>query len=371
MKWPGLLIMMGPLASLAAAGPSAELGAIRNVGPEGKGNEAAAAALKKLTASPTGDLPELVRALDGSGPLAANWLRAAVDVVVERALGAGQPLPLAALEDILASTRHSGAARRLAWDLVWRADAKRAESLTMRFLDDPESSLRRPAVQRLIDEGKAAATAKKNVEAVAVFEKVLGSARDEDQVREIAGQLKDLGRKPDLPRHFGFVMDWQLIGPFDNTGRKGFDQAYPPERELNLSAQYEGKGGQPVKWVPFSSKDEFGKIDFNQPLGMLKEVAGYAVADFVSGEERAAELRLGGKNSWKVWLNGEILFGRDEYHRGAMLDQYRLPCRLRKGSNTILVKCCQNEQLETWTVEWEFQLRVCDANGTAILPAGK
>jgi hypothetical protein len=31
------------------------------------------------------------------------------------------------------------------------------------------------------------------------------------------------------------------------------------------------------------------------------------------------------------------------------------------------VKLCQNEQKEKWTVEWEFQLRVCDSTGTAIL----
>jgi hypothetical protein len=26
---------------------------------------------------------------------------------------------------------------------------------------------------------------------------------------------------------------------------------------------------------------------------------------------------------------------------------------------------------EKWTVEWEFQLRVCDATGTAILSTGR
>jgi hypothetical protein len=96
---------------------------------------------------------------------------------------------------------------------------------------------------------------------------------------------------------------------------------------------------------------------------------GYAAADFFSESDRPAEIRIGCKNGWKVWLNGELLFARDEYHRGAKLDQYKLPCQLKKGKNTILVKCCQNEQTEQWTVEWEFQLRVCDATGTAILAA--
>ena len=111
---------------------------------------------------------------------------------------------------------------------------------------------------------------------------------------------------------------------------------------------------------------EYGKLDFNKPLGMLKQTTAYAYTTFDAPEARDAEIRLGCKNGWKVWLNGELLFGRDEYHRGAQMDQYKLKCHLKKGANTILVKCCQNEQTENWTVEWEFQLRVCDATGTAI-----
>jgi hypothetical protein len=75
---------------------------------------------------------------------------------------------------------------------------------------------------------------------------------------------------------------------------------------------------------------------------------------------------LGCKNAWKIWLNGTLLFSRDEYHRGQKMDQYKLKCRLKKGPNDLLVKCCQNEQTESWTVEWEFQLRVCDGAGTGI-----
>jgi hypothetical protein len=33
----------------------------------------------------------------------------------------------------------------------------------------------------------------------------------------------------------------------------------------------------------------------------------------------------------------------------------------------ILVKCLQNEQTEDWAQNWDFQLRVCDATGTAVL----
>lgn len=163
-------------------------------------------------------------------------------------------------------------------------------------------------------------------------------------------------------------MNWEVIGPFDNTNRKGFETAFPPEQGVKLDAQYDGKSGK-VSWAPFEIQDERGKLNFNKPLGMLKEATAYAVTTFHSSSEREAELRLGCKNGWKVWINGELLFGRDEYHRGQQMDQYRMKCRLKEGANTILVKCCQNEQKEEWTVEWEFQLRVCDSTGTAITQA--
>ncbi len=83
------------------------------------------------------------------------------------------------------------------------------------------------------------------------------------------------------------------------------------------------------------------------------------------------ELRLGCKNAWKIWHNGKLVFGRDEYHRGMRIDQYKLKVHLAKGRNTLLIKLCQNEQQQDWTKQWQFQLRVCDATGTAVLAANR
>ncbi|NIP97372.1 MAG: hypothetical protein GWO24_29625, partial [Akkermansiaceae bacterium] len=70
-----------------------------------------------------------------------------------------------------------------------------------------------------------------------------------DQIQEIAKELSGkLGQEVDLPRHFGFLTHWQVIGPFDNSERKGFDTVFPPEEEINLKAAYPGKDGTEVKW---------------------------------------------------------------------------------------------------------------------------
>lgn len=336
------------------------------VGREGAGNEAASAAWKDVVQAGPAALPALLAAVGQGSPVADNWLRLAGDAIVKNAQGARQPLPLAEVEAFVKNTAHAAAGRRLAFDLLQQADRAQADALEPSLLTDPVQALRRGAVQRLID-----ATKKQDAAgAKAGYLQALDAVRDEDQTAFIAGELKKLGVPVDLPRHFGFLMRWKVIGPFDNAERKGFDTAFPPEKEVKPDATYEGKS-KPVKWQPFESKDEAGKLDFNKPLGMQKEVTAYAVTTFDAPAERDAELRLGCKNAWKVWLNGELLFGRDEYHRGAQMDQYKLKCRLKKGPNTILVKCCQNEQKEEWTVEWEFQLRVCDSTGTAILAAAQ
>jgi hypothetical protein len=340
------------------------LQALAAVGREGAGNEAASAAWKDVVRAGPSALPALLAATGKGSPVADNWLRIAGDTIVQDARSHGQTLPVAEVEAFLQDTAHAAAARQLAFDLLKEADPARADAVEPSLATDPVQELRRGAVQRLIE----AAKTKQGDEAKAAYLAALEAVRDEDQTRVIAAELRRLAVPVDLPKHFGFILDWQVIGPFDNTERQGFETVFPPEKEIRLDASYEGKAG-PVKWQPFSSGDEYGKLDFNKPLGMLKEVTAYAMTTFDSAAERDAELRLGCKDGWKVWLNGEFLFGRDEYHRGQQMDQYKLKCHLRKGANTILVKCCQNEQKEPWTVEWEFQLRVCDSAGTAILAA--
>lgn len=59
------------------------------------------------------------------------------------------------------------------------------------------------------------------------------------------------------------------------------------------------------------------------------------------------------------------------YHSGSSLDQYVASGKLKRGRNVILLKICQNEQTENWAQDWEFQLRICDAVGTAVLAANR
>ncbi|MBT4667368.1 MAG: hypothetical protein HOB63_12715, partial [Opitutae bacterium] len=206
--------------------------------------------------------------------------------------------------------------------------------------------------------------------ACSLYEKALAAARDVDQIELTAKALREKNRVVDLPKIMGFLMRWKVIGPFDNTDRKGFAVPYPPEKKIDFSATYDGKNDK-VKWTDFSTSDQFGKVDINLEYGELKQVVAYAHNTFELSEARELQFRLGCKNAWKVWLNGELLFARDEYHRGQRIDQYVFSAKLKKGKNEILVKFCQNEQEQSWTKQWEFQLRLTDASGTAVLAGNR
>lgn len=343
-----------------------EIAAIQKVGPEGFNNVEAGKAVAILSRGGAEQLPRLLLAMNPANELAANYLRSAVDAIVDRTLAAKGKVPVSEVRSFLLDTANHPRARRLAYEILVRVTPEAAAKLLPGFANDPSVELRFDAVELLIAAANTLKEAKETEGAAKAYQKALDAARDQKQIDTIAGELRSLGVSVDLPRHFGFLTHWKVIGPFNNSNLAGFETVYPPEKELDLTHEYDGKSGR-VKWLDISTNEEYGKVNLNPALGELKEVTGYATAEFNSPVDGPAELRLGCKNGWKVWFNGQFIFGRDEYHRGARIDQYRLPVNLKKGSNRILLKVCQNAEVKDWTKEWEFQLRVCDATGTAIL----
>lgn len=372
---PRLLLNSGLvcLAALAAAAKEPPVTAlvirIKAVTAEGKGNVEAGKALQELSGGTGKSIPAILEAMSGANDYALNWLRSAVETIAQREASARHPLPLAELKKFLTNTQHHPRARRLAYDLIAREDAATAQALLPTFVNDPSNELRRDAVQLLVDAAAAKAKAGDRATAATGLNNALNHARDPDQIEDIAKSLKDLGQKVDLQKTFGWLTHWKIIGPFDNTAGAGFEKVFPPEQSpsqsLDTAAEYDGKTGK-VRWQDYQTKSEYGLVDFNQPLDALKEVTGYASTEFWCERGRSAEIRLGCKNGWKVWLNGKLLFGRDEYHRNMEIDQYRIAIDLKPGKNVLLIKCCQNEQKEDWTKEWEFQVRITDAEGTPL-----
>lgn len=343
---------------------------IKAVDKQAAGNEAAGRAYRELIKADAKTLPAILKAFNGANPLAANWLRNAVESIADRTVKAGGKLPVAELEAFLRNKKHDPRARRLAYEWIRTVDAKAADKLVPTFLLDPSSELRREAVAKLIAATKKLDAKTQKPELIATLQTALKGAVDDDQVKAIVTPLKKLGVTVDLQRHFGFLTAWHITGPFDNKGGKGFNVAYPPEKAkaVDLKAIYEGQLGK-VKWEPVKTKDPYGIVDIAKSLKNYKGSAMYAVTEFHTDRPRDVQFRLGTPNSWKLWVNGQLLFAREEYHRGFAIDQYRVTAQLKPGRNVILLKVLQNEQEEDWAQRYRYQIRICDGAGSAILPA--
>ena len=186
-------------------------------------------------------LTTVLAAMDGMGVIAENWLRGAAEAVADRSLKATGKLPQADLETFLFETSHQPRARRLAYEFITKVDEKAPDRLMPKLLDDPSLELRRDAVQRVLD---AAAAATETDAKVKGYQEALEYARDLDQVKVCTDELEKLGQKVDTAKHLGFILQWKIIGPFDNTDKKGYEVVYDPEKELDYSAKYMGKTGR-------------------------------------------------------------------------------------------------------------------------------
>ncbi len=370
-------ICLAGLLGLAIAVPAVAveveplLATLQSVRPKGVDNPRAIEAWNQLATADARQLPLILAGLDKAGPLGANWICSAVETIADRQLNSDGKLPATELQKFLLDTRQAPRARRLAYELLLRVDPSAQQRLISNMLGDPSLAMRRDAVARLIDQAAKLIEAKQPDRAIPIYRQAFSAARDIDQIKLLSTRLEKLGQAVDLPRHFGFLLHWKVVGPFDNSDEKGYDTVYPPEQKLDLAASYEGKncpGKQgPVKWIDFSTTHKFGLVDLNKALCEVKEVLAYATTEFVSPDSREVEFRLATYSAVKLWLNGKLIDRHNVYHGGSSLDQYVSRGTLEKGRNVILLKVCQNAQTQSWAKVWQFQLRICDRLGTAVL----
>ena len=143
-------------------------------------------------------------------------------------------------------------------------------------------------------------------------------------------------------------------------------RAAPIRESQGPLEQFIEKSGAKLRWTEFTTPDPYGVVDLNKALGAYKGVVAYAFAAVRSPRERPVQVRVGSANAVQIFLNGQRLFAREEYHHGMRMDQHVAPATLKAGRNELLVKVCQNEQMEDWAQEWNLQLRLCDAVGEAV-----
>src|SRR5262249_37448278 len=150
----------------------------------------------------------------------------------------------------------------------------------------------------------------------ALYRKGFAAARDLQQVKTLAGRLRTLGVTVRVTDHLGFLGDWYLIGPFDAQGMKGFRASFPPEKQIDLDAELDGKRGKP-RWkhyqyrepAPATLPSAGPMINLRDPLGDAEDAVAYAYTAFRVPAETAVEFRGAADDNLAVWVNGERVFG--------------------------------------------------------------
>ncbi|SRR6056297_1634844 len=357
-----------PVCPAPAAGTVEEsIDAVRVAGSVDGGFQAAAESAGHLRRSLTGDdLPKLLDAMRDVDPVAENWLRGIITDVARKAEG----LPTESLADYAMDRSNNPIGRGMAMELVRTETPEQATKLIDQCLDDPSLPLREMAVEQAIDKARSAAAGDKS-SAIAIYQAALTNARQPKQLQTIVEALNKLGESVSLGGAFAMITDWQAVGPFDNVDGVGFAAVYPPEQQfassavVDLAAKPEGKHGV-VSWKEVKGSDDDGKVDLAKAFDKEKGAVAYLYTEFDSPSEQAVQVRLSCITANKVWINGREVMANEVYHSGSAIDQYTADAKLRAGTNTILLKICQNEQTESWAQEWEFQFRLTDPNGKAL-----
>ena len=344
-----------------------ELAAIARTGPEGTGSESARAACAKLAGCGADALPRLLVAMETENLVAANWVRSAYEVIVDRELGkTNRQFPIHELQSFVRNSGHVGRVRRLALSLCDQLEPGFSKALIPKLLEDPE--FRPDAVEVALSTGQQALENGDSETARAEFHEAFEHSRDSNQTVRAAGKLTGLGENVDIAEHLGLVVDWWLIGPFDAPQFSGFAREFPPEHRIDLKAEYTGQEGRSLHWVRYRTADPLGLLNLVQALAPAKEAVGYAYSELISPRDQAVQLRCGADDNCTAWLNGQKVFGREQWLNGIRLDRFVTPVKLRSGPNQLLVKVCQGPQHKDPEVanNWSLQLRFCDENGSGI-----
>ncbi len=176
-----------------------------------------------------------------------------------------------------------------------------------------------------------------------------------------ADMLLDLGQIPEVRRiadKIGYLGEWMVIGTFDNDQGKGFYETFPPEQEIDFSKRYKGQNGE-VGWMRLLPTRHDRFLSLKNLLYPDNWSVAYLVTHVAASEERDVLLLISTGNPTAVWLGDKQVYANDKLER-FFYDTIRIPLRLAKGWNRILVKSAAESD------SWLFAARLTAPDGTPL-----
>ncbi len=155
---------------------------------------------------------------------------------------------------------------------------------------------------------------------------------------------------------------WHYLGPFDNTGGRGFTTVHPVEKAVDLRQQYQGKNGEPAVWKQRDFADgQVNNLTLFRPQNNVWSAV-YLYREIESDSAVDLPASFGSDDTLTVWFNGKRIVARNEY-RSIAPDQDRAVLKLNKGKNHLLLKICNGDG------DWAFYFQAGKLE--AAVPQGK
>ncbi len=181
-------------------------------------------------------------------------------------------------------------------------------------------------------------------------------------LKHVTGQLDRMLGRFDVSvgdaRLPGQVLDWQIVGPFENDQNSGFDAFYPPERGVDLTAAYAGKTGE-VRWRSLPTRNWDGTFCFELrpvPLGVGRLVSRDLGA--LAERRRCRHLGRGRRPSQGLGQQSPRRFGRHHPAHGRGPDSRWDPPSRRLESGPA-------QGCPAWR-GWAVGFRITDPRGKAL-----
>jgi tetratricopeptide (TPR) repeat protein len=205
----------------------------------------------------------------------------------------------------------------------------------------------------------------------AFLDRVRGDRRRDARVRAYADYLRAkllerqgrIDEARDLYERTGWLLSWQLIGPFDNAEGRGHTTAYEPEKQpFSPDQRMVGKlPGEDLQWrvYDYASMPRGGYISFYDVLRPTEQVTAYATTWVKAPRSAPAVLVLGTGGPYRAWVGGVLVAEGDAYRTPHPLQDAHA-IELRAGWNRILLKVSALEGV------WGFHARISAASGAPI-----
>jgi hypothetical protein len=170
------------------------------------------------------------------------------------------------------------------------------------------------------------------------------------------------------------LRQWNVLGPFPNPDDGGLDLVYPPEKEIDYDASYQGEAGHEIRWTmtdsavqtvegengwdwplihvaggPYSSSSNI--VDYVKALKAGPPARGtfFAQTNLYLPEAQQAVVILATANPCAAWMNGGQVYSRwfrPLYHELTDGFAFRIPVEMQAGWNSLLLKFLHNAEMD-------------------------